>query len=515
MKKYLYIFVTCIVIGLVIAKVTIWNMPDSGDDNIITVERADLAQEVSVTGRVKTSDDLSLAFTKSGRIASVRVSVGDTVYAGETLATLDQSDIIAQVKQAEASMQAEQSKLNSLKEGTRPEEIAIQEAHVASAEVAMTDAVSSLRDKMNSAFTTADDSVRTKADQMMSNPTSGSPQLSFTTDSSLATDVGSRRVAVGGVLATWDTSLPVEEDNAQTLLIKAETEKGNLAIIADFLNKLALALNQATQSGNINSTTLSTWRSEVSTARTNTQTAISNLSSSIEKLRTAISILQVEERTLTLRQAGTPESQIEAQENLLSASLSKVAELKTALANTVMTTPITGLVSSVDAMAGEIATANTPLIRIVSTEARDIEANVPETDIGTVSVGNEVIITLDAFAGEQFIGRVFLVEPAETVIDGVVNFKTTIRFAKSDKRVRSGMTANLRIQTIAKEAVLTLPQYAILENDEGKFVRIVDKGVTAGYREVRVETGIRGPDGRVEVISGVDEGDIVLNIGFK
>jgi multidrug efflux pump subunit AcrA (membrane-fusion protein) len=54
-----------------------------------------------------------------------------------------------------------------------------------------------------------------------------------------------------------------------------------------------------------------------------------------------------------------------------------------------------------------------------------------------------------------------------------------------------------------------LPQFAIIENDDGTFVRRPDGS------EVPVTTGIRSQDGMVEIISGLAAGDQVVNIGLK
>ena len=67
---------------------------------------------------------VSLAFEESGRIATLTVQEGDTVHAGQVLATLDTRTLKLQAEQARARMEAQQQTVRELHAGTRPQEIA-------------------------------------------------------------------------------------------------------------------------------------------------------------------------------------------------------------------------------------------------------------------------------------------------------------------------------------------------------------------------------------------------------
>jgi multidrug efflux pump subunit AcrA (membrane-fusion protein) len=129
-----------------------------------------------------------------------------------------------------------------------------------------------------------------------------------------------------------------------------------------------------------------------------------------------------------------------------------------------------------------------------------------------VNVNDPVNMTFDAFPGETFTGKVFFIDPAETIVSGVVDYKIKVSFDKIDPRIKSGLTANLEINTQKKDGVLVLPQFAILQTDTGSFVKEVKNGAVV---QMPVTLGIRDDQGNVEVVSGVSEGDQVLNIGLK
>ncbi len=141
-----------------------------------------------------------------------------------------------------------------------------------------------------------------------------------------------------------------------------------------------------------------------------------------------------------------------------------------------------------------------------------MNAGVSETDVGKIIVGNEVIMTLDAFPNETFGGKVFYVAPAETNVQGVISYQVKISFSGPDSRLKSGLTANIDIKTRSKDNILILPQYAILQNDSGTFVEtLVDNAIVQNP----VTLGISDQKSNVEIISGVTEGEQVLNVGLK
>jgi len=138
----------------------------------VIVKRAVIQDEVSVTGRVKASEEVKLALEKSGRIIETRFKVGDRVSIGATLLRIDNRDLYAKRQQALAKVAREESKLSELRQGTRPEEIIVEEAKVADAEGDVAKALGNLRDEIQGSYSNVDDAIRNKIDQFISNPKS-------------------------------------------------------------------------------------------------------------------------------------------------------------------------------------------------------------------------------------------------------------------------------------------------------------------------------------------------------
>ena len=156
-----------------------------------------------------------------------------------------------------------------------------------------------------------------------------------------------------------------------------------------------------------------------------------------------------------------------------------------------------------------MAQAGVSVMSVISAGNLEIEAYVPEVNIGKVSVGNLVTITLDALSGESFTGKVLYIDPAETVLDGVVNYKTKVSLDSSDERIRSGLTANLTVHSAERKAVIAIPRYAVSTVGDTSTVKKFLSDAS-DVTTTPVTLGLQGSDGNVEIVSGLAEGDVIV-----
>lgn len=478
----------------------------------IVVSKGDLAQEVSVTGRVRPAESADLAFEKSGRVKAVYADVGQKVIVGQPLVALDNSELSAQLKQAEANVKAERAKLDELKRGTRPEDIEVQQVKVKNYEIALEDAKRNLVDKLQDVYIKADDAVRNKTDQFFSNPRTNNPRLVFSASDQLKTDAESRRLRLESVFIFWKQKLGVlstESDLASYLL---DTKK-NSAEVQLFLDQAALLVNGLTANSQFSQATVDSWKSDVSAGRVNVNTAVNNLTAADEKLRTAESNLTLGKQELLLKKAGVVPEQIAAQEAKVESALANAENLQAQTNKTFLRSPINGMVSEQKAKVGEIAAANAVIISLISIAYYEVEANIAEADIAKVKIGQTARVTLDAYGNDViFQVRAVEIDPAETIIDGVATYKTTFQFMEQDGRIKSGMTANIDIFTDRRQGVIVVPQRAVISKNGDKIVRLIESPESSrpAVREIKVKTGLRGSDGNIEIREGVKEGDKVI-----
>lgn len=490
-----------------------WYFRGSGDSKIEYVEarRLDVFQEVSVTGKVSPAKTLNLAFEKGGVVQSVPVKIGDRVLPGTSLLTLDRASMLAELREAEATLEIAEIKLGEARRGVRQEEIRIYEAKVVSAEIAEEDARKNLLSKLNDSLTKADDAVRVKADQFFTNPRSANPELVFRSpSSSLETELKQERVSLEGVLNAW-VKASSAYSLAGDLIAYMDDAMRDLQRIRAFLDKAALVLNSLTPTVSLTQTIMDGYRADVSTARANVNVALANLVAADEKLRSADSALAVADREFLLKQAGSTIEQIASAEAEARRAAAGAEKIRVEISKAELRSPIRGVVTAVEAEEGEIVSANVPVITLISDAQFEIEANIPEADIAKVKVANPVVITLDAYgSGVVFEGKVVFIDPAETTIDGVATYKTKIEFIKADERVRAGMTANLDISGERRAGVIAIPQRALISRNGDTYVKVLDGDMVS---EIKVTAGLRGSDGNVEIVKGVRENDKIVISG--
>ncbi len=104
-----------------------------------TVGRGDLISTVSATGSIEPEQSVSLAFKAAGRVETVQVKEGERVQAGQTLATLETTDLVLALAQAEATLRINLARLEQTRKGAEQSDIAAARAALESAQAAYRD----------------------------------------------------------------------------------------------------------------------------------------------------------------------------------------------------------------------------------------------------------------------------------------------------------------------------------------------------------------------------------------
>ncbi|MBI3638621.1 efflux RND transporter periplasmic adaptor subunit, partial [Candidatus Wolfebacteria bacterium] len=129
-----------------------------------------------------------------------------------------------------------------------------------------------------------------------------------------------------------------------------------------------------------------------------------------------------------------------------------------------------------------------------------------------IKIGDTSEITLDAYGPDTlFKAKVVQVDLQATVVEGVATYKTTIQFLNEDKRILAGLTANVNILSDKKKNVLYALTRSIISDDGKKFVEISKDKKKNIKEKIEIKIGLKGSDGRTEIISGLKEGDVVIS----
>ncbi|MCK5566336.1 MAG: efflux RND transporter periplasmic adaptor subunit, partial [Actinomycetia bacterium] len=174
--------------------------------------------------------------------------------------------------------------------------------------------------------------------------------------------------------------------------------------------------------------------------------------------------------------------------------------------------PYDGIVISSAYKTGELAGPGVPAVNIASSEFV-IRAAVNETDIVNMEIGQEVIITLDAYYNKILKGEILDMSPVSSNIGGVVSYIVTAELQdSSDIKLFHGLSASMEITTSFLEDVLYVPIESVFEeNGKESIDLVVGEDL---YERVEVETGLFNYD-LIEIKSGLKEGDIIVVSGLE
>lgn len=177
------------------------------------------------------------------------------------------------------------------------------------------------------------------------------------------------------------------------------------------------------------------------------------------------------------------------------------------LANCTVTAPISGYISSKNASVGQTAAQGMEVFGIKNSDSVDVEINVTESVIGSLSVGTSAKIDIKSAKIEGADGVVSVLGEAKNDTTGMYPVKVSINNA--DGKIKVGMMADVSLVTDKVDGVLTISQNSVLKSGDKEYVYVAD-----GKKAVKkdIETGIT--DGKnVEVLSGISEGDKVITDG--
>ncbi len=175
--------------------------------------------------------------------------------------------------------------------------------------------------------------------------------------------------------------------------------------------------------------------------------------------------------------------------------------------NAVITSPLTGIVSARNVDAGELVSPGVPAFVVIDTSTLVAETSVSDRMVDRVSKGQKVLVRVGAAGGAAVEGSVDTVGPS--VDPRTQGYTVKIVLSSPGSEIRPGMFASVSLPVEKREAVLVVPNGAILTESGGDYVYTVSGGMV---KKKSVTAGI-ADDTLTEVISGLAEGDTVITEG--
>jgi membrane fusion protein (multidrug efflux system) len=160
---------------------------------------------------------------------------------------------------------------------------------------------------------------------------------------------------------------------------------------------------------------------------------------------------------------------------------------------------------------GMVSAANT-LLTVMDLSQVKILINVPERDVSSVHVGDQVSFTLDAYPDQTFRGQVTKFGPALDPASRTLQVEIDI--PNADLALKPGMFARVTLVLERRPQALAVPSEALLVNELGSFLYVIgapqDEAPTV--RRTAVRTGIEDA-GQVEILVGLGPNDRIVRAG--
>jgi HlyD family secretion protein len=161
--------------------------------------------------------------------------------------------------------------------------------------------------------------------------------------------------------------------------------------------------------------------------------------------------------------------------------------------------------------AGDTVQEGMTVARLVDLTQPLVRLPLSEVDSARVKIGQKVVVTLDAYPEQRYLGQVQKITPvARKKLEGDANevrvVDTEIKITNGDQRLRPGMTANVDIITASLPNVLAVPSQAVVHTADQSFCWVL---TAEGPQRRPVKTGV-STELETQIVSGLQTGDKVL-----
>ena len=186
-------------------------------------------------------------------------------------------------------------------------------------------------------------------------------------------------------------------------------------------------------------------------------------------------------------------------------------QAETRLSNTIVDAPFAGTVEERFVEVGEQVAPGTRLARLVNTRRVKVTAGVPERYANDIRDGTPVQLDFTRYGAGVRTAEVTFV--GNTIDPESRTFTVEVTLSNEDRTLKPAMSTNLRVTRAVLDSTLVLPRTAVLRDETGTHVYVVDRSdTTAVARDRPVELGPE-TGGRLVVENGLAPGDEVIIVG--
>ena len=378
------------------------------------------------------AETIAITAELGGRVVELKADEGDRVEAGQVLVELNKADLLAQQIQLEAALTTAKSNLELISVHARPEDIAVAQAQLSQAQVALDGTAQTweeIQELVNNPY-----ELEAKVNQAQAQVTEAERNLELA-------QVNLKRMDIQAEAASRNQS-------SHEALVRNETAQYHLQASQVGLDMAEVALAGAKKQ-------VEHWRG----IHDNPIQLLARANAAEAAYHQAEAAVLVAEANLIAVEADPTAEDIAVAQAQVREAEAALAAVEVRLAKQTLIAPRDGLITQKLVNPGELAAPGAVLLELSDINTVELTVFIPETRIGQVQIGQEARVYIDAYDNERFEGNVsFIAHEAEFTPRNVqtqeerVNlvFAVKISLDNADHRLKPGMPADAEILLTSK-----------------------------------------------------------------
>ena len=492
---------------------------------VAAVTQGTIISTVSGTGQVGTSNQVALTSQVSGNLTSLPVIEGQSVKAGQVIATIDSSQAALDLQNAQTTLSDDENPNSDTSLQAQDDLQTAQQSYTESVQNLAKDYTGGYSD-VTTSFTDLLNTLSGLDTMINSSNTSGYLSESNTRymgeivagDRATAlSSYATAKAAYDTAFAAYQATPPTASTSSIATLVQTtyNTVEDAVQAVRDAKTTVDYIKNNNLEPTKGDSATpeanLTSWANEINSDLSSLLSVQNSISSDQNAITSAGS--NVIEKQNALNELNNPNSAT------ITAAKLAVEQKQEAYNNYTITSPFDGSIAKLDLQPSDTTVSNGEAIATVITDKQVANITLNEVDASKVALGQKATMTFDAVSGLTLTGTVTQVDLIGTVTQGVVNYGVEITFDQNSDQVKSGMTVTADIDTAVDTDVTEVPNSAIKTSGTTSYVQVVSASTPISTTGEEIPaTSITDQaivptitDGTyTEVTSGVNVGDEII-----
>ncbi|OEE57420.1 efflux transporter periplasmic adaptor subunit [Enterovibrio norvegicus FF-33] len=173
------------------------------------------------------------------------------------------------------------------------------------------------------------------------------------------------------------------------------------------------------------------------------------------------------------KERSVSEQSVETAQSKYQAMLANIESLQATIALREIKAPFNGLLGIRNVNLGQYVSVGTDIVRLEDLSVMRVRFSVPQAELGNISIGQAISLTVEAFPGRTYKGAINAIEPVVNNQTGLVMVQAEL--PNDDNSLRGGMFADVNIALSNLDNQFVVPQTAIVFALYGNSVYVVEK----------------------------------------